>query len=87
MFQRNMLLGAATFAGLASLALAAPLAEKRQTPSSCTEHASGYLIVRPTSNTSSGPITYAGIVSGVKHAGIDGQDVSRIGRLWHSSLL
>ncbi|PWN88780.1 hypothetical protein FA10DRAFT_268925 [Acaromyces ingoldii] len=78
MFQRNMLFGAATFAGLASLALAAPLAEKRQTPSSCSEHASGYLIVRPTSNTSSGPITYAGIVSGVKHAGIDGQDDSII---------
>lgn len=51
-------------------------AEKRQTPASCSVYASGNLIVRPKDNTSSGPITYAGIVPNVKHTGIDGSNVS-----------
>lgn len=65
---------AVTYALMAS-ASAIPTA-KRQTPDSCSTYATGYLIVRPQDNTSSGPITYAGIVPNVKHTGIDGSNVS-----------
>ncbi|PWN35862.1 uncharacterized protein FA14DRAFT_172461 [Meira miltonrushii] len=69
---------AATYALMAS-GSAIP-AEKRQTPATCSTHATGYLIVRPTddSTTHSGPITYAGIVPNVKHTGIDGTSDSII---------
>jgi hypothetical protein len=67
---------ALTLAGV-SQAAPAPLANvRRQTPATCSVTSTGYLAVRPTYNTLTGPITWVGTVGGVKHAGIDGQQDS-----------
>ncbi|CAO1612885.1 unnamed protein product [Parajaminaea phylloscopi] len=66
-------------AALAAGALGAsvPATMKRQTPASCTTAFTGFLALRPANNvTESAPTNYAGIVEGVKHAGIDGQSDS-----------
>lgn len=63
---------ASTTAALLATASATALPSRRQTPDGCTTQSTGYLALRPADDvTSTATTTYAGIVSGVKHAGID----------------
>lgn len=49
---------------------------ERQTPVTCSTTSTGYLAVRPNDKILDGPTTYVGVVSGVRHNGIDGQQDS-----------
>jgi hypothetical protein len=68
--------------GMSSLCLGSVIPSvKRQvmTPNGCNSGPFGTgipLVVRPVGQGYNGPITYVGVVAGVKHEGIDGQQVS-----------
>jgi hypothetical protein len=73
-FSNNFLTSAALIALAIDCSLAATLPSKRQTPATCSTSNTGYLTLSPLRAAS--PVTYAGIVSGVTHTGIDGNTVS-----------
>lgn len=67
------LVSLSVLASAVAMTSAAP-ATKRQTPSTCSYFANAALAVRP--KGTNGPVTWVGIVSGVTHDGIDGQQAS-----------
>lgn len=76
MYFTNSIISSAILLGFASQSMGASL--RRQTPATCAQSQVGYLALVSTSAPSPEPFTYAGIVSGVTHSGIDGDNVSTL---------